>query len=149
MEKHVSGLLMVIAVFALLIGGLVGYDMAPTKILTKTVTDVQYKNVSVDRIVNVRAPSQLNKSITTFLTAVKSGRDESGHRINVLGNYNFNEIEVSKVFDRYNVNHRFNKVTTNFKIQLRFKQAYEPAIKRVYNVTVVFVKDDDSKVLIN
>ena len=149
MEKHISGLLMTMAVFALLIGGLVGYNMAPTKTLIKTVTDVQYKNVSVDKIVTIQAPSYLNKSLNTFLTAVENGRDESGHHINILGNYNFDEIQVTKIFDRYTVTHKYNKVITNFRVQLRFKQAYEPAVKRVYNVTVIYQTDKDSKVLIN
>ena len=71
MEKHISGLLVVIASIFLLVGGLVGYNIGEAQIETNTITETVYQNVSVTEIEYIYAPSVLDKAIEDFLVAIE------------------------------------------------------------------------------
>lgn len=146
MEKHVSGLLVVIAVFALLIGGLVGYNMAPTKVVTETVTEIEYQNVTIEKLVEVPVEDILSKAESEFMNAVDDEEDESGRPINVSGNYDFDEIEVSRVYDEYSVAYNDDVTTVNFSIKLRFDEDGEASEKKTFDVSVRFEEDEDTEV---
>ena len=146
MEKHVSGLLIVIAVMCLLVGGLVGYNMAPVKVVTETVTE--YQNVSVDKIVEVEAPSQLSLALDTFMTAVEDEEDEDGNEVDVVGSYDFDEIEVSKVYDNYTIEYDGDKTIVSFKIKLKFDEDGEKSQKEIFDVVVAFEEGENSEVSI-
>ena len=148
MEKNVGYLLVVIAVAFLLIGGLVGYNMAPTKVVTETVTQIEYQNVSVETIVEVAAPNQLELAVAEFMQAVEDEEDESGEFISILEdmNYDFDEVEQSKVYEGYSVDYTNDETTVSFKIRLRFDEEDEQSEKETYDVTVYFEEDEDTEI---
>ena len=135
---------MVIAVFALLIGGLVGYNMAPTKVVTETETEIVYQNISVDKLVPVFEPNMLELSVAEFMKAVKDEEDEAGNDINVVGSYDFDEIEVSKVYSDYIVEYDNDKIIVDFSIKLRFDEDGEASEKKTFDVTVIFEDNEDT-----
>lgn len=144
MEKHVSGIIVLVAVFALLIGGLVGYNMGEAEtIYTEKIVN---RTISVDNIVEVQAPSQLDLAVAEFLEAVEDEEDEAGNDVNVLGSYDFDEIEVSRIYDEYAVQYDDEVTTVDFKIKLRFDEDGEASEKKTYNVTVIFDEDEDTEV---
>jgi len=146
MEKHISGLLVVIAVFALLIGGLVGYNMAPTKVVTETVTEIEYQNITVDKVVEVPAENILDKAVATFMEAVEDEEDEAGNDVDVVGTYDFDELEISKIYDDYSVEYDNDKTIVDFSIKLRFDEDGEASEKETFDVIVTFEEDEDTEV---
>ena len=148
MEKNVGYALVVIAVAFLLIGGLVGYNMAPTKVVTETNTEVVYQNVTVEKIVEVAAPNQLELAVAEFMKAVEDEEDESGEFISILEdmNYDFDEVEQSKVYEGYSVDYTNDETTVSFKIRLRFDEEDEQSEKETYDVTVYFEEDEDTEI---
>ena len=146
MEKHISGLLVTIAVLALLVGGLVGYNMAPVKVVTETETEYVTQNVSVP--VFIEAPIVLDKAVEVFLEAVDDEEDEAGNDINVLGSYDFDEVEVSKIYDEWSVEYDDDKTTVDFSIKLRFDEDGEASEKETFDVTVYFEKGEDTEVIV-
>lgn len=148
MEKHVSGLLLVIAVAFLLIGGLVGYNMAPTKVVTETEIETVYQNVSVIEIEYVSLPTQLELAVAEFLKAVEDEEDEKGNDIDILEymNYNFNEVEVSRLYNDYSITKVDDETTVTFSIRLQFDEDDERSEKESYDVTVIFEEDEDTEV---
>lgn len=146
MEKHVSGLLIVIAVAFLLIGGLVGYNMAPVKVVTETETEIVYQNVSVPEL--IEAPDQLSLAVAEFLIAVEDEEDEAGNEVDVLGSYDFDEVEVSRVYDDFLVTYTKDTTTVEFSIKLRFDEDGEASEKETFDVEVVFEDDEDTEVFV-
>ena len=142
MEKHVSGLLVVLAVLCLLVGGLVGYTMAPADI--ETVNKYVDRNVTVEVEVPVEVPSILDSAVATFLEAVEDEEDEAGNDVDVLGSYDFDEVEVSRVYDDYTVSYDDEVTTVDFSIKLRFDEDGEASEKETYDVTVIFEEEDDT-----
>lgn len=147
MEKHVSGLLIVIAVLSLLIGGLVGYNMAPTKVVTEIVTEIEYQNITVEKVVEVPAENILDKAVATFMQAVDDEEDEAGNDIEVLGDYYFSEVELIRVLDEYNISYDDEITTVDFSIKLRFDDG-DVRLKVSYDVKVIFEEDEDSEVIV-
>ena len=140
MDKTLSVAFMVLF---LLVGVLGGYVLTPEKTVTNTVTDVVYQNVTVEKLVEVPAPDMLSLAVAAFLTAVE---DED---INVLGRYDFDEMEVNRVYDEYTVNYDDEITTIDFKIRLRFDEDDARAVKKTYDVTVIFEEDEDTIVISN
>jgi len=147
MEKHVSGLLVVLAVLCLLVGGLVGYTMAPADI--ETVNKYVDRNVTVEVEVPVEVPSILDSAVATFLEAVEDEEDEAGNDVGVLGSYDFDEVEVSRVYDEWSVAYDDDKTTVDFSIKLRFDEYGEASEKETYDVTVIYEDGEDTEVVIN
>ena len=149
MEKHISGLLVVIAAAFLLVGGLVGYNIGEAEIETKTITEIEYQNVSVDRIVEVQAPSELDRAVAEFLKSVEDEEveDVNGTEVDVLGNYNFDELEVSRVYEDYSVSYEDDLTTVNFSIKIRLNDGDDRA-RETYDVTVILEEDEDTEVIV-
>ena len=148
MEKNVGYALIVIAVAFLLIGGLVGYNMAPTKVVTETetITNVEYQNVTVEKLVEIPAPNMLSIAVGEFMQAVEDEEDEAGNNVDVIGTYDFDEIEVSKIYNDYSVQYDDDKTIVNFSIKLRFDEDGEASEKETFDVTVIFEEDEDTEV---
>ena len=148
MEKNVGYALIVIAVAFLLIGGLVGYNMAPTKVVTETetITNVEYQNVTVEKLVEIPAPNMLSIAVGEFMQAVEDEEDEAGNNVDVIGTYDFDEIEVSKIYNDYSVQYDDDKTIVNFSIKLRFDEDGEASEKETFDVTVIFEDGEDTEV---
>ena len=144
MEKHVSGLFIAFSVLALILvslSGLVGYNMGNED--NEIITEIEYRNVSVTEYIEVPAISQLELAKAEFLQAVDDEEDEAGNDVDVLGNYNFDEIEVIKVYDEYSILYDGDETTVDFKIRLKFDDG-DDRVKEDFEVTVTFEEDEDT-----
>ncbi len=94
MDKSLAVIFM--AIF-LVLGFVCGAVFVPGDEVIKEVEVEVIKNVSVETIVEIAAPSQLDLAKYAFLKAVEDEEDEAGNDVDVLGSYDYDEIEVSKV----------------------------------------------------
>lgn len=148
MEKHVSGLLTVIAVIALMMCALafgVGYNMAPEKekIVEKPVVEI--KNVTVEKEVEV---DMLAIATDAFMKAVEDEEDEAGNDVSVLSENDkkFDEISLYKVYDEYTVAYDGDKAVVDFKVKLKLDIEEATDEKVTYNVIVTFEEGEDTEV---
>lgn len=149
MEKNTQSLVAIFALLALLVGFTLGAVlMGEDTVTIKENVVEKIINVSVDRIVEVPADSQLDKAVAEFMKAVEDEKDEAGNAINVVGTYDFDEIEVSRIYDDYSVTYEDDTTTVNFSIKLRFDEYGEASEKATFNVTVIFELDEDTEVIV-
>ena len=151
MEKNTQGIVAVFALLALLVGFALGAIMMGED--TETIVNVPVEkivNVSVVELVEMPAPDMLSLTVDAFMQAVDdeevingTGSDEA----DIMGQYNFDEIEVNKVYDKYNVSYDDEITTIDFSIRLRFDDD-DIVNKESYVVKVVFKDDEDTIVSI-
>ena len=146
MENTLSTILIVLA---LLIGAVCGAVIVPGNDTIEYVdvpgeTVEVIKEVFVDVPAEVSTTNQLDLAVAEFLIAVENEEDEAGNDINVLGRYDFDEMEVSRIYDDYNIEYQDDETTIDFKIRLRFDEDDARAVKKTYNVTVIFEEDEDT-----
>jgi len=138
-------------IWALLIGFVGGYVVSPAD--TETVYEDKIVevpvNVSVEKLVEVPAPDLLSLAVDAFLIAVEDEEDEAGNDVDVIGTYDFDEIEVSRIYDDYSVTYDDDKTIVGFKIKLRFDEEGEKSEKQTYDVSVTFEDDEDTEVKID
>ena len=143
MDKTLSVSLMIAF---LLIGAVGGAILAPGNDVEVEVpgpTEVVYQNVSVEKLVEVPAPDMLSLAVDAFLQAV-----EEDDGIDVLGRYNFDEMEVNRIYDDYNVSYQDEITTVDFKIRLRFDEDGEASEKKTFDVTVIYEDGEDTEVIV-
>jgi len=146
MEKNTQGIVATFAVLALLVGFALGAVLMGEDVETiKTVESIVYQNVSVDNVVEIEAPSELDRAVAEFLIAVEDEEDEAGNDVDVLGDYYFDELEVRSVEDEYTVTVDGDKTIVEFSINVRFDDG-DDRKKETYDVKVVFEEDEDTKV---
>jgi hypothetical protein len=142
MEKNIGWLLTVIAVFGLLIGGLVGYNMAPTKVITETQTEIVYQNVSVDKLVEILTSDisiYLTNAVEDFLEYVD---DEDKTRCGG-DRYDIDEISISRVYDGYTVMIDEDDYQVDFKVRLKYDEDDERSCRKIFNVEAYYEADED------
>ncbi len=142
MEKT---LVTILVTLALIIGVLGGAVFAPAEVEIKEVETIVYQNVSVTEY--LEAPSVLDNAIEVFLEAVEDEEDEAGNEVDVLGNYNFDELEISKIYDEYLVSYDEDLTTVNFSIKLKLDDG-DDREKETFDVTVIFEEDEDTEVIL-
>jgi len=148
MEKNTQNLVAIFAILSLLVGFSLGAVLMGQDVETiKEVTVEKIVEVSVDKLVEIPAPDMLSLAVDAFLTAVEDEEDEAGNDISVLGSYDFDEVEVSRIYDEYTVIYD-DKTTVEFSIKLRFDEDGEPSEKQTFDVTVIFEEDEDTEVLV-
>ena len=146
MEKNTQGIVATFAVLALLVGFALGAVLMGEDVETiKTVESIVYQNVSVDNVVEIEAPSELDRAVAEFLIAVEDEEYEAGRDVDVLGDYYFDELEVRSVEDEYTVTVDGDKTIVEFSINVRFDDG-DNRKKETYDVKVVFEEDEDTKV---
>lgn len=140
----------IFVILALIVGAVGGAVFTPNSTEIETVYQdkivEKIVNVSVDKLVEVPAPDMLSLAVDAFLQAVDNEEDDAGNDVDVLGNYNFDEVEVSKIYDDYTVEYNGDEITVDFSIRLRFKEEDSVADKTTYNVTVIFEEGEDTEV---
>ena len=151
MEKNTQGIVAVFALLALLVGFALGAIMMGED--TETIVNVPVEkivNVSVVELVEMPAPDMLSLAVDAFMQAVDdeevingTGSDEA----DIMGQYDFDEIEVNKVYDKYNVSYDDEITTIDFSIRLRFDDD-DIVNKESYDVKVIFEEDKDTKVTV-
>jgi len=146
MEKNTQGIVATFAILALLVGFALGAVLMGEDVETiKTVESIVYQNVSVDNVVEIEAPSELDRAVAEFLIAVEDEEYEAGRDVDVLGDYYFDELEVRSVEDEYTVTVDGDKTIVEFSINVRFDDG-DDRKKETYDVKVVFEEDEDTKV---
>jgi len=151
MEKNTQGIVAVFALLALLVGFALGAIMMGED--TETIVNVPVEkivNVSVVELVEMPAPDMLSLAVDAFMQAVDdeevingTGSDEA----DIMGQYDFDEIETNKVYDEYNVSYDDEVTTVDFSLRLRFDND-DDVEKESYDVKVVFEEDKDTRVSI-
>ena len=136
----------ILIVAFLLIGAVGGVILTLEEDCPVVEPEVVYQNVSVDKVIEIPAPNQLDLAVAEFLKAVEDEEDESGSSVNVLGRYDFDEMEVSRIYADHNVSYEDEKTTVDFKIRLRFDEEDAKSRKKIYEVEVIFDEDEDTEV---
>lgn len=152
MENTLATILVVIC---LLVGAVGGVVLTPGETTTvveeKIVTEYVDRNVTVEKIVEVPAPNQLDIAVDAFMKAVENGEDEAGREVEiftgVLEDFYFDEVEIKDIDDEYTVEYDGDKTMVYFTIDLRFDDG-DDRERESYNVKVVFEEDEDTKVTI-
>lgn len=145
MENTLATILMIAF---LLIGAVGGVVLAPEKVVeTEVEVEVEVPvEVEVEKIVEIPAVSQLELAVAEFMNAVEDEEDEAGNDVDVIGSYDFDEVEKSKVYNDYTVAYDDEKTTVDFKIKLRFDEDGEASEKETFDVTVIFEEGEDTEV---
>ena len=149
--KMENTIVIILVALALVVGVVGGAVFTPNDVETK----IEYQdriveklvNVTVEKLVEIPEQDMLSLAIDAFLQAVDDEEDEAGNDVDVLGNYNFDEVEVSKVYNEHTVFYNDDETTVDFSIRLRFKEDDSVAEKITYDVTVTFEEDEDTEVL--
>lgn len=146
MEKHVGWLLATLAVLSLLVGGLVGYNMTETEVITKTETVYQDVPVEVEVSVNVPFPDAslyLDLAVEDFMEHVED------QELFVCGKheYDYDEISISRVYDEYSVSFDRDDYIVDFSIKLKYDEDGQRSCRQDFDVTVEYL-DDEIEVLI-
>ena len=149
MEKNTGGIIVVFVILSLLVGFALGAVLIGEDVETiKEVEVTKIVNVTVEKLVEVElpAPDMLSLAVDAFMQAVEDEEDEAGNDVDVLGSYDFDEVEVSRVYDDYTVSYDDEVTTVDFSIKLRFDEDGEASEKETYDVTVIFEEDEDTEV---
>ena len=148
MEKNTQGIVAVFALLSLLVGFALGAVLMgeDTVTIEEVVKEVPV-NVTVEKLVEVPAVNMLDLAVAEFMNAVEDEEDEAGNDVDVLGNYNFDEVEVSKVYDAYTVSYDDEDTTVEFSIRLILDDG-DDRDKISYDVTVEFEEDEDTEVVV-
>ena len=144
-------LAVIFIVLSLLIGAVGGVVLTPADTIEIEVPgETVYQNVSVEKIVEVAAPNQLEIAVAEFMNAVENEEDEADNRVNILDNmdYNFDEVSIKEVSDDYTIAVTNDRDTTevNFEIKLKFKDSHDKYETASYDVTVTFEEDEYTEV---
>ena len=138
-------LAVIFIVLSLLVGAISGVVLAPADTIEIEVPgETVYQNVTVEKIVEVAAPNQLEIAVAEFMNAVEDEEDEAGNPVNVLGDYDFDEVEISKVSDEYTVAYDGEDTIVDFSIRLRFDKDDVQDAKETFDVTVTFEDGEDT-----
>jgi len=144
MENTLATILMIVFLLIGVVGGVV---LTPEKTVeVPGETETIYQNVSVTEYIDLPAINQLELAVAEFLISVEDEEDEAGNDVDVLGSYDFDEVEVSKVYDEYSVEYDDDKTTVDFRIKLRFDEDGEASEKETFDVTVIFEDGEDTEV---
>jgi len=147
MEKNTQGLVAVFAILSLLVGFSLGAVLMGEDVeVIKEVEVEKIVEVAVETLVEVPAPDMLSLAVDAFMQAVEDEEDEAGHDIDVLGSYDFDEVEISKVYDEWSVAYDDDVTVVDFSIKLRFDEDGEASEKETFDVTVIFEEDEDTEV---
>ena len=144
-------LAVIFIVLSLLVGAISGVVLAPADTIEIEVPgETVYQNVTVEKIVEVAAPNQLEIAVAEFMNAVENEEDEADNRVNILDNmdYNFDEVSIKEVSDDYTIAVTNDRDTTevNFEIKLKFKDSHDKYETASYDVTVTFEEDEYTEV---
>ena len=163
MENYLA---VIACIVMLLVGGAIGATgFSDTEVVTVDKVVIQEKLVEVpcpvvecptltevtceSAKVEVSTDSILNNAVAEFMQSVDDEEDEAGNDVEVFnGKYDFDEIEVSKLYKDYTVEVSDNGdvTTVEFSIRLKGDQEDEQSEKETYDVRVVYEEDEDTTV---
>lgn len=141
-------------IVALLIGSLTGALFFST-----TKTEVEYKDKIVevpvekivykDKIVEKEVTTDwLKKAIDEFLVSAEDEEDEAGNEVDILdcnnNTYDFDEISVSRIDDKWTMTTDKDTREVEFEIRLKYKEEDERSCRETYDVSVLWEEDEDT-----
>jgi hypothetical protein len=154
MKENLSALWITLALIAVfVVGSFAGANLYPKEVeVIKNVPGekvTEYVNQTVEVEVEVQ-DKVLDDALATFLEAVEDEevKDEDGNEVDLLKNYDFDEVSVNKVFDEYQVFYEKDKTIVEFQVRLKYdeKGDSERSVRETYSVRVTYEEDEDSRV---
>ena len=140
-------------ILALSLGLFAGASFFP-----KTNEVIVEKNVSVEvpveTIVEVEKVIEVEKdyvadAVAKFMKAVEDEEYESENDVDVLKNYDIEEVSIRKIYKDYNVSINKDKTIVNFNIKLKFDEDDEKSEVRTFNVIVTDFVDEDKETTVS
>ena len=131
-----------IAIVCLLVGLVGGFylDTPDTEYVNKTT--IEYINNTVEVEVEVLIEDTLlDDSLNLFLEEYE---DEDRFRCDGI-EYDFEEVEVRKVYDDYSVNYDDEDTTIDFEVKLKYNDGNDKCYK-TFDVNVFYEEDEDPSV---
>ncbi len=132
----------------LLIGVVGGAVLVPGEAEIEYVDRVEYVNNTVEKVVEIHAPDQLDLALSEFSIAYEAEEDAAGNDVNVLGSYHSDEVSVKKIYNDYVVSFNEDGYEVNFEVKMRFENKDDVDFDN-YNVTVIFEDNEDTEVIAN
>ena len=143
MDVKLATILMVICLFVGAVGGIAicEDDVKVIEIPGDEVIKTEYVNntVEVETIVEVET-DHLNDSVELFLEELEEEEDLltcNEHE------YDFDDVEVSKIYESYSVEFDEDEKTVDFKIKLKYKEEDMDSCRNTFEVSVFYDFDED------
>ena len=146
-----ENLTIILGILCLLMGGLIGAVAFPNdKIIEKEVEvkvpEVHYEfinqTIEVEKEVYY---NYLDEAVDEFLNAVKDEEDEAGNEIDILGKYDFDEVDVKKIYDDYCIVYQDDdEYFVKFTIKLKFDEDDSESEIETFDVKVIYEEDEDT-----
>lgn len=151
-----TGWVVAIGVIALILGGCMGGAVfsTETKVEVEKIVEVpaECEEVVCEPVDCTYSDSSssgdLDTAVNDFMKAVEDEEDEAGNDMDILDdmNYNFDEVELKKVYDEYTVEADGDKKVVTFKVKLRFDEDDERSEYEKYDVQVTYEDGEDTEV---
>ena len=148
-----------LVIVGLILGGLIGAVAFPTtetvdrEVIKEVLVEVEVPGETIE--VEVEVPGEdftLDSALEEFLSAVEDEEDEAGHTVDALScgetEYDFDEISVSRVYDKWSVEYDEEDTTVDFEVKLKYKEDDEKSCRLRYDVSVHYEEDEDTEVTI-
>lgn len=152
MEKHTSGIVAIAAVLFLLVGFLFGGMYGSSEKTIEVPGETIYENTIVEKVVNVSVdstPDYLGDAMAFFLEELEDEEDfERALRCDGQA-YDFDDIEVSRVYDEYSLNFDDDELFVDFKVKLRYDEDDSSSCRNTFDVTVHYEEDEDTELILN
>ncbi len=143
-------LVTILVIAGLLVGGIGGAAWFPTTVtVTKEVEVIKEVLVEVpaeETIVEIPAPNLLDLAVTDFMRFVEDEEDDAGEECDLLEGYDFEEVSVRKVYDKYTIAYDEDEHDINFTIKLKYKEEGEASEKSKYDVSMHYEVDEDTEI---
>jgi hypothetical protein len=148
MEKHTNGLLALLAVLFLgmgfLFGGLYGSNDTETIIEVPGETVTEYVNVNVS--VPSESPDFLGDAIAFFWDEI----EDEDLLLRCDGyEYDFDDIEISKIYDEYSLTMDEDELTVEFKAKLVYDEEDSRSCRNTVEVEVFYEDDEDTELTLH
>ena len=144
---YVSLLCVLFLVLGVFSGSLLFPRVNEVEIEVEVPGEIVYQNISVPAEEIEVQYDFLGVAVDEFLEAVEDEEDEAGNEIDVLGNYDFDEMKLRNVEDEWSLVYEDDdKYSVSFEIDLKFKEEGERSEVKSYNVEVFYEDGEDTEI---
>ncbi len=138
MEKHVGSWMTALAVLVLLLGfSLGGQYGSETKVIYEDVVKEVEVEIEVpgDTIYEDSTPDYLGNAVEFFWEEVE---DEDEFLICDESEYDFDDVEQSRLYDEYSLHFDDDDLTVDFEIKLRYDEDDSRSCRNTFDVSVYY-----------
>ena len=156
MENFGVTLLVIAGLILGLFGGAIFFpttEIVDKEVIKEVLVEVEVPGETIE--VEVEVPGEdftLDTAIEEFMSAVEDEEDEAGLSVDALScgktEYDFDEISVSRVYDKWSVEYDEEDTTVEFDVKLKYKEDDEKSCRLRYDVTVEYEEDEDTRVTV-